>query len=209
MDNKFIKLSFICLQQLTNFPYIEEDFDALTTYGFLCNIVKYLNKLIENENHQNDAITELYNNFTILKEYVEQYLVDIEDIKQDIININTSLNDLDGKIEENKESINILEENLKELINQNFNTLKTYIDYNDNILDEKITNIQIGEISVYNPTNGLLQPLQVVINNIYESSNKDGLTASEFDNLELTASGFDAYQITASEFDTSGKIILV
>ena len=50
---------------------------------------------------------------------------------------------------------------------------------------------------------------QTVINNIYELSNKDGLTASEFDALNLTASGFDAYQITAYEFDSQGKTILV
>ena len=90
-----------------------------------------------------------------------------------------------------------------------FNILKEYVDYQDSILDDKITNIQIGEISVYNPTNGLLQPLQTVINDLYGASNKDGLTATEFDALELTATSFDAYQITAYEFDSEGKTILV
>ena len=47
------------------------------------------------------------------------------------------------------------------------------------------------------------------LNNLYGVSNKDGLTATEFDALELTATGFDAYNITAYEFDSSGKVILV
>ena len=32
---------------LQNFPFIEEDFDALTDYGLLCKVVEYLNKVIE------------------------------------------------------------------------------------------------------------------------------------------------------------------
>ena len=40
-------------------------------------------------------------------------------------------------------------------------------------------------------------------------SQQDGLTANEFDALNLTATSFDAYQITAYEFDSSGKVILV
>ena len=49
----------------------------------------------------------------------------------------------------------------------------------------------------------------MVINNLYQLTNKDGLTATEFDALDLTATEFDAYQITAYEFDSAGKTILV
>ena len=54
-----------------------------------------------------------------------------------------------------------------------------------------------------------INDLQIVINNLYQAGNKDGLTASEFDALDLTANEFDAYQITAYEFDSAGKTILV
>ena len=95
------------------------------------------------------------------------------------------------------------------LINDNFNLLKDYVDYQDNILNEKIDNIQIGLIQIYDPTTGTIEPLQMVINNLYQLTNKDGLTATEFDALDLTATEFDAYQITAYEFDSAGKTILV
>lgn len=205
----FKNLVLMNLQTLTNFPYIEEDFDALTDYGLLCKVVEYLNEVIANDNKQNDAIVELYNNFVSLKEYVDTYLQDMEEVKEEIININTSIESLTNSVTSLNSEISNVRIDLTDLINTNYNTLKDYIDYNDNLLNEKITNIEIGSISVYNPTNGLLQPLQIVINDLYGNANKDGLTALEFDNLDLTATAFDAYQITAYEFDSAGRNILV
>ena len=67
----FKKMTYLCMQRLTNFPYIEEDFDALTNYELLCKVVEYLNKVIANENNQNEAINELAEAFTNLKNYVD------------------------------------------------------------------------------------------------------------------------------------------
>ena len=50
----FRNLVFLHMQQLTNFPYIEQDFDALTDYELLCLVVKYLNDVIANQNEQNN-----------------------------------------------------------------------------------------------------------------------------------------------------------
>lgn len=41
---------------IQNFPFIEEDFDALTDYELLCKVVEFLNKVI---NSQNEVIQEL------------------------------------------------------------------------------------------------------------------------------------------------------
>lgn len=215
----FRKICLLHMQRLTNFPYIEKDFDALTDYGLLCKVVEKLNEIVENSNKQNEEITNLYNSFIELKDYVDEYLTGFDEIKEDVETLKSDVSTLSEKVNINIEEIARLDnkidlsiENLKldleEKINNNFNILKTYVDYQDGILDEKINNIQIGLINVYNPTTGLYQPLQIVINNLYEITNKDGLTAEEFDALNLTASGFDAYQITAYEFDSQGKTIL-
>ena len=200
---------YLCLQTLTNFPYIEEDFDALTTYELLCKIVEYLNKVIKNDNEQNTLIKELYDSFVELKDYVDKYLHDVSDLEEKINLINQELVIMNQKISNNTQEIENVRVDLTAIINTNYNTLKTSVDYNDAILDDKITNIEIGSISVYNPTNGLLEPLQEVINDLYANANRDGLTATEFDALELTATQFDAYEITAYEFDSQGKLILV
>lgn len=201
---------------LESFPYIEEDFDAITNYQLFSKVVEYLNKIRDNQLLLQESDNELVDAFNSLKAYVDEYLVDVSDIKEAIVEINNRLDSLALEIMANSRAITELDskidsqiEIVKDLINQNFNSLKLYIDSQDNLLNEKIDNIQIGAINVYDPTTGLLSPLQTVINNLAQVSNKDGLTASEFDNLELTAQAFDNYQITAYEFDSAGKTILV
>lgn len=184
--------------------------DSLSYYECLMWLCNYIEKTIVPAINENaDAVNEL-------REYVEQYLVDMDVVKQQIIeilddltNIHNDIDNLESYTQELNNKIDDLKVYTDNLVNENFNILKQYVDYNDLVLDNKIENLQIGAIQVYNPTNGLLQPLQQVLNDIAEQANKDGLTATEFDALELTATGFDAYEITAHEFDSEGKLILV
>lgn len=69
------------MQVLTNFPYIEADFDALTNYQLLCKIVEYLNAVIHNENEVTEEVTGLYNAYVSLQDYVNNYFdnLDVQD----------------------------------------------------------------------------------------------------------------------------------
>lgn len=88
--------------------------------------------------------------------------------------------------------------------------MKTYVDERDAYLEEKINNISIDSIVLRDPTTGLYSNIQIVINNLYNQSNVDGITAQEFDDLtNLTAYSYDAQEITAIDFDTKSKIILM
>ena len=204
---------------IENFPYIEADFDAITNYQLYCKIVEYLNKVIYNEKLLEESDNELVDAYNELEKYVMKYVTDVSDLKEAIELINTRLDDLVLKVDANTHNISLLDEKidseistldstLRNLIDSNFDILKDYVDSQVAILNYRIDNINISNLNIYDPTTGLMSPLQTVINNLAQISNKDGLTASEFDLLELTASGFDAYQITAYEFDSSGKIIL-
>lgn len=212
---------------LENFPFIEADFDAITEYQLFCKIVEYLNKVIYNQKLLEDSDNELVDAFNELKNYVDTYIITIPDFQQaindinarlnqlvldlDIINgdINTLNNKIDTEVNALDSKINTVNSNLTNLIDETFLILKGYVDEKVIELTYKIDHIQIADLIVYDPTTGVDSPLQTVINNIAQLSNKDGLTASEYDALDLTAQGFDAYQITAYEFDSSGKIILV
>lgn len=77
----FKHVCYLCIQKLTNFPFIEDDFDSLTNYGMLCKIVEYLNKVMSNENNQNESIIALYNAFNDLKNYVDNL-----DIQEEVNN---------------------------------------------------------------------------------------------------------------------------
>lgn len=190
---------------LQNFPFIEADFDALTNYEMICKITEYLNTVITNQNELNEAYNTLLNGYKELYDYVNTYLTDIDEVKEDIKRIDASLETMTTLINSNAHNISLLNERIETEIS----SVRDYIDGKVEDLEEEIQNIQIGNINIYDPTTGLLSPIQTVINNIAAESNKDGLTASEFDLLDLTATAFDAYQITARDFDSQGKTILV
>lgn len=80
--NKLTPFKFFCL---TNFPFIEEDFDALTYYELLCKVVEYLNKVIDTTNSIGTQTEELTNAFIELKSYVDNYFTNL-DVQTEINN---------------------------------------------------------------------------------------------------------------------------
>ena len=116
----FKKVCLMHLQQLTNFPYIEKDFDAITDYELLCRVVKHLNDTIKNQEILDTSVINLYNAFNELKDYVDKYFDDL-DISAEV---NKKLDEMaqDGTLDkiinqhifdELNNKINNLEENLK------------------------------------------------------------------------------------------------
>ena len=178
---------------------------------WLCNIIEKditpaLNEVIEAVNNIDVNFEEINHKIALIQEQLLLIENDYNQLSNKVDTNTQNIINLDNKF---TNLIYEVDSNLKNLINTNFNTLKDYVDYNDNILNNKIDNISTTGIMAYNPTNGLLEPLQKVLNDIAQLSNTDGLTATEFDSLDLTATAFDAYQITAKEFDSQGKTILV
>lgn len=83
---------------LENFPFIEEDFDALTEYELYCKIVEYLNKVIASTNELGGQVETVTNALITLENYVDNYFknLDVQD------EINNKLNDMasDGTLEQ-------------------------------------------------------------------------------------------------------------
>lgn len=87
---------------LQNFPFIEEDFDALTNYELMCKIVQYVKTIANETNGLDDRVTALENWFKDL---------DVQD-------------EIDNKLDDMAES-----GELAEIINQElFNELNAKID---------------------------------------------------------------------------------
>ena len=70
---------------LTNFPYIEADFDALTTYELYSKICEYINEVAKNNNDQIDNFNELYATWLETKEYIDDYFENL-DVQEEIDN---------------------------------------------------------------------------------------------------------------------------
>ena len=117
---------------LQNFPFIDEDFDAITNYQLFCKLGEEINKLIESMNLSGEQVEELTTAFNDLQDYVNNYFENL-DVQEEI---NNKLNQMvqDGTLE------NIINEqifsNLNEQITSNTNDI--------NLLNEQTT-ILIGD----------------------------------------------------------------
>lgn len=95
-----------------NFPFIENTFEALDTYGLICELVKYLNVAIENVNTTEENITLLSNAFNELNDYVSNYFDNL-DVQEEI---NNKLDQL------------VYDGTLTDILENLFTTLKNKID---------------------------------------------------------------------------------
>lgn len=75
---------------LQNFPYIEEDFDALTNWQLFCKLGKEMNKIIEKCNLTGEQVENLTNAYNELKAYVDNYFENL-DIQEEV---NTKLDEM-------------------------------------------------------------------------------------------------------------------
>lgn len=179
--------------------------ESLSYLEMLGAITKELNETIEQVN----ANTEWINNYSgDLDDIQNRLTIAEQNINTLTTNVNKNTQDIATLRNDTIQMLNELNNYLTELINGNFNVLKNYVDSQDNDLQNQIDNINIGATIIYNPTNGQQDTVQDVINDLYQLTNKDGITAGEFDTLELTCNQFEAYDITAYQFDSQSKTIL-
>lgn len=176
------------MSMTTPFVYDSEE----SFLEMLRKFYKYLHELTEASKGMSDDINEL-----------RQEINDFEsEINDEIQRINDILVEYDIKIERVKNELQVY-------INDEIANLRLYVDSEDSLLSDRITQIEIGNINVYDPTTGLYSPIQIVIDNLYDMGRSDALTATEYDALELSATEYDAYDLTAREYDLNGKTLLV
>lgn len=75
---------------LQNFPWINEDFDALTNYELMGKIIEYLNNVINNVNNLGEETENLSQAFVELQNYVNNYFENL-DIQEEV---NTKLDEM-------------------------------------------------------------------------------------------------------------------
>lgn len=113
---------------IQNFPFIEEDFDALTDYGLLSKVVEYLNKVITSQNTLADNFNALSEAFETLQNYVDHYFDNL-DVQEEINN----------KLDEMAESGQLIE-----IIAQYFNVQRDMTPLGENLLDGAEWNLGTG-----------------------------------------------------------------
>ena len=139
------------------------------------------------------AIIQMQNEVTQqLADFVEEFYQLKAEVQAEINRllgiINTAIDNLNATLEANNQFI--------------FN-------YVESRLDEFIDMIPDYEhIYVYNPYRGEVTLLQQAINDLYSVAAIWGLTAAQYDSLELTAEEYDNLGLSAIEYDTLGYKLL-
>lgn len=170
--------------------------DMMTDVEFLLGVLKKLNEVIKQVNDNT--------------RFIDEYSGKIEEIEAEIASLRQEMTDFKNEI---NESIALqfaeIKVELQSMVVTALAQAKAYTDMVAAGLEEEIREISLGQISVFDPTTGFYSPLQTVIDNLYNASREDALTASEYDALDLTATAYDAYDLTATEYDKNGKSLLV
>jgi hypothetical protein len=152
--------------------------------------------------------------------YLHELTTASKGMSEDIEDLRTELNNFEDDINEEIQKINdILVEydikidrignELRVYVNNEIANLRNYVDSEDALLNERIRQIEIGNIRVYDPSTGLYSPIQIVIDNLYDLGRSNALTATEYDALELSATAYDGYELTARDYDLNGKSLLI
>lgn len=197
----------------TNFPFIEETFDSLTMYKNFCRLVGVV-----------DYIQEYLKDLD-LGQYTEYLDEQIANLKAYVDNKDSELyqyidNQVDLAKNYTDEEITKLNLEMIQYILNQIQNIKKYSDAQDTLLkgyiEEEILKIQeeIDEIAtkgirVYNPATGQYDYLQNTLDDIYTYLRYYGITANEYDTLNLTADEYDNKKITARNYDLYAKQILM
>lgn len=169
--------------------------DMMTDVEYLLGILKKLNETIKQVNDNTEFINSYAGKIEELEAEIAQLRLDMEDFE-------TAIHaDIDAQFAAIKAD---LQNEISAILAQT----SAYTDAVAAQLREEIRAISVGAITVYDPSTGVLSPLQTVIDNLYGTSRDEALTATEYDALDLTATAYDAYEITAFNYDRYGKTIL-
>lgn len=124
---------------LQNFPFIEQDFDALTDYALICKVVEYLNKVISQTNANTEQVAELSEAFNNLENYVEHYFDNLD--VQDEINNKLDQMAQDGSL---ARLIAPMLDSFKEEINGEIDELETSVNEQITAIDHKVDSVVSG-----------------------------------------------------------------
>lgn len=180
--------------------------DNLTFVEYLLGVLKKLNETIVQVNSNTSFIENYDGRINALEAemvLIRQEIADFEQqVNENFANLETKLiNNINAKLVE-------VREELLGLIAIYRAESKAYTDTKIAQVEAEIDQILIGQITLRDPTTGLVSPLQTVIDNLYDTTREEALTATEYDTLDLTATAYDAYDITAFNYDYYGKTIL-
>lgn len=193
--------------------------DSISPYDQMCRMAQKINEVIQALNDV-DADFQNYVDSQIneLRKYVDEQNAEQSTYFTNMINnvdskyqnwINTTYNNFVNETtdkftavyahisevtQEIYEYVNNADDFIKGLMYNEINKLKRYIDSSI-----------MGKILIYDPTRGYKNPLNIVIEHVYDTLRCWGYTARGFDDYGITCTEFDNKGLSALKLDVYGK----
>ena len=170
--------------------------DWMSDVEFLLGVLKKLNEIIVATNQNS--------------EFIDKYTGKIEEIETEISALRAEMTTFEEQTTASiNNQFNQIKLELQSMVATALIQANAYTDAIAEALRAEIREISVGQIIVFDATTGAYNSLQNTLNNLYNVSRVDALTAAEYDALELTATSYDGYQLTAQEYDRNAKTLLV
>lgn len=129
--------------------------------------------------------------FQEIHEALEQLIIELGEIRAELVQLRS---DLTNEILKVNASIRAHDTVLRNWVNAR---LQEFI---DSIPD-------LTTVNVWNPIKGRITSIQEAINDLYTLARPNGLTAEEYDAMQLTAAQYDALEISAFNYDNYARDI--
>lgn len=164
-----------------------------------------------------------------LKEYVDAHMEETKDELIEMIstfeteinsqmqtlteNINAEINTFESSVNSQlvdiRNTVQAMSSSLTHYIDNKVEILEIKHDADVAAINERIDTLVLEYPDILNPTNGLYEDINKVIEDVYSLARTEAITCTEFDNLVITCNSYDDMEITANNFDVKGKTILM
>lgn len=170
----------------------ENDYNALTV-----RVVALENEMESFQNQIDERFTTLQNELTALiyqqiHDALGQLIIEIGDVREEILQLR--------------------QDTSREILELNSSIVAHDIvlrDYLEARLEQFLHDLpDLENVIVWNPITGSETTINKALSDLYTISRTDGLTAEEYDGLELTAEEYDDLELEAFEYDTYAKATL-
>lgn len=189
--------------------------DSMSYYEMLSWLCQYITKeIIPVLNADSETIKVLEKEFTDLKNYVDGQIGEIPQLREDFVTFTNQVNAIIDAYKNDVEDyvddqLVRFRTEIQLVLNQMNTALNTNLNTQIDLINDKIDNMVIANVTVFNASLGEYQTLQETLDYLFNYQRTEALTAKEYDDLELTAKGYDDEEVTAFDYDNFGKTILV
>ena len=217
MDFRFPNTQFYnsdLRELLAMYKHLVEEYSGLKTAIDECkeiidNFSEYIGAEIQKA--LESKFSEIDNKMAMIENDFTKMESDLSSLKNEVVD---KTNDMTLRIDELADDLYGVAQDLRNELGDILNYLERYkTELNDNFeyqihlmykyIDEYVT--RLDRLSVTNPFNGIFEDIQLVIDEIgnYLISGY-GLTAKEYDNMEITAAQYDNLHISAMNYSMRG-----